>query len=141
MIDIDHFKQVNDLFGHKMGDQVLHAIGLLMQKKVRLGDIVCRYGGEEFLIVFPGISMSMLTERVRTLCSQISSLEIKTSSGELISVTVSAGIALYPQHDEDIEVVLTHADEALYIAKRAGRNTVYVWNLLDDAMKKPNMPS
>jgi diguanylate cyclase (GGDEF)-like protein len=127
MLDIDHFKQVNDKYGHQMGDQVLRAIGKLLQEKVRFGDIVCRYGGEEFLVVFPGISLNALNERAQMICRQISSLIVSSPAGDGISVTVSAGVALYPEHGEDIEEVLNHADEALYDAKRAGRNAVKMW--------------
>ena len=127
MLDIDHFKLVNDQYGHKLGDQVLQALGKLLQEKVRLGDIVCRYGGEEFLIVFPGISLAALRERAQAISRQISSLIVSAPSGEGISITISAGAALYPEHGENIEEVLNHADEALYTAKRAGRNTVRLW--------------
>jgi diguanylate cyclase (GGDEF)-like protein len=127
MLDIDHFKMVNDTYGHTVGDQVLQAVGLSLQQKVRLGDIVCRYGGEEFLIVFPGISLQAITERAQLLCAQIAALEVPALKGALIKVTVSVGVALYPLHGEKISEVFEHVDQALYMAKDAGRNRVCVW--------------
>ena len=120
MLDIDHFKLVNDTYGHVAGDRVLQAVGHNLRQRVRLGDIVCRYGGEEFLIVFPGISLQAVTQRAHALCRQISSLQVSALSGDVITVTVSAGVALYPVHGECIEEVFEHVDQALYAAKHAG---------------------
>ena len=127
MLDIDHFKLVNDTYGHAAGDQVLQAVGNNLRQKVRLGDMVCRYGGEEFLIVFPGISLQAVTKRAQAICHQIAALQVPASSGTVITVTVSVGVALYPVHGERIKDVLENVDQALYMAKDTGRNRVCIW--------------
>ncbi|MCE1254285.1 MAG: diguanylate cyclase [Anaerolineae bacterium] len=127
MIDLDHFKRVNDTYGHATGDQVLQAVGQLLQQRVRLGDMVCRYGGEEFLIVFPGINLASVTERAQSLCHLIAALQVPGPAGAVVKVTASVGVALYPTHGERIALALEHADQALYSAKNAGRNSVCVW--------------
>ena len=129
MLDIDHFKLVNDTHGHMVGDQVLQAVGNTLQEKVRLGDIVCRYGGEEFLIFFPGILKESVARRAQALCNQIASIRIPASSGSAINVTVSVGVAMYPIHGESIYQVLAHVDQALYKAKQSGRNRVHIWEV------------
>ena len=129
MLDIDHFKIVNDTYGHIIGDQVLQAIGHTLQQNVRLGDIVCRYGGEEFLIVFPGISLKSVAIRAQVLCQQIASIQVPAPSGDIINVTASMGVAMYPDHGESIFEVLDHVDQALYSAKHSGRNGVSVWEM------------
>ena len=127
MLDIDHFKLVNDTYGHVAGDKVLQAVSQCLQQRVRLGDMVCRYGGEEFLIVFPGISLQAISERAHFLCNQIADLQVLASNEAVIKVTVSVGVALYPLHGENIADVFEHVDQALYKAKGAGRNRVCVW--------------
>ena len=129
MLDIDHFKKVNDTYGHAAGDQVLQTIGTLLQQNIRIGDITCRYGGEEFLIIFPGIAIQAAIERTHAICSQIAAMQVSAPSGAIIKVTVSAGIAIYPIHGNSMEKVLEHADQALYSAKHAGRNGMCVWDV------------
>ena len=127
MLDIDHFKLVNDTYGHVAGDKVLQAVSQCLQQRVRLGDMVCRYGGEEFMIVFPGISLQAITERAHFLCNQIADLQVPASNEAVIKVTVSVGVALYPLHGEKLSEVFEHVDQALYMAKETGRNRVCVW--------------
>jgi diguanylate cyclase (GGDEF)-like protein len=131
MMDIDYFKQINDQFGHQTGDQVLRETGKLLREEIRLGDIVFRYGGEEFLIIFPGINETTLKTRAHDLCEKIASMKVTASGGDVVQITVSAGMAIFPEHEKNIEDVLNHADEALYVAKRAGRNTVHYWGDLN----------
>ena len=127
MADVDHFKQINDQYGHKAGDLMLQELGALMKKCVRLADIVCRYGGEEFVIIMPGASepnVSKCAEEIRTkfeaLSVQFEGLEIKA--------TISLGAAIYPLHGSDVDEVFIHADRALYQAKEEGRNRVIVYS-------------
>jgi diguanylate cyclase (GGDEF)-like protein/PAS domain S-box-containing protein len=135
MLDIDHFKQINDTYGHVSGDCILQAVGESLRRWVRVEDTVYRYGGEEFLIVLPGISMQAITERAESIRSQIDGLQCAcaVSSEAAIHVTISVGVALFPVHGEDIHQVLECADQALYAAKRAGRNTVIVREAVGDS--------
>lgn len=128
MLDIDYFKQVNDDYGHINGDLILQVIGKNLQQWVRVEDTVYRYGGEEFLIVLPGIYLQAITERANDICRRIAELQFPVTPVAKIAVTVSIGVALYPLHGDDINQVLIYADQALYDAKRAGRNTVFISN-------------
>jgi diguanylate cyclase (GGDEF)-like protein len=123
MIDIDHFKRVNDTFGHPTGDDVIQSVAALLSAQVRQTDAIGRYGGEEFAVLLqdagPG---NELPERLRACVAE---QPIKTRSG-LIPVTVSVGLAYLSKEDVDIEGLLARADQALYQAKEQGRNRVCV---------------
>jgi diguanylate cyclase (GGDEF)-like protein len=123
LCDIDHFKQINDRYGHLAGDDVLRAVGRVFQESVRDRDIAARYGGEEFVLVLPATPLlggRRLSERIRRSLEQ---LHVETADGERISVTASFGAASFPAHGSP-ERLLAAADEALYDAKRSGRNRV-----------------
>ncbi len=125
MCDIDHFKRINDTYGHVTGDFVLQALADVLRQSVRSYDIVCRYGGEEFLIAAPettAIQATELSERIRTAVEQT---DIKTASGHAIRITVSLG-ASQMHGSEKIEETISRADQALYEAKNRGRNRVHV---------------
>lgn len=122
MLDVDHFKQFNDLFGHDAGDAVLTALGELLLEQIRHGDIACRYGGEEFAIILPESSAATVWDRIEGWRRQIESLDIRHQNQSLGPVTVSAGIAEYPLHATDMAGLIHAADEALYRSKQAGRN-------------------
>jgi diguanylate cyclase (GGDEF)-like protein/PAS domain S-box-containing protein len=123
MIDLDHFKQVNDTYGHAAGDEVLKALAALLKKSARESDIVCRYGGEEFLVALPRMSPDQALQRVEAWRLELADTSIQ--HGDLkMQVTLSAGVAGFPDHGADIDSLLSHADEALYRAKHAGRNRV-----------------
>ncbi len=124
MFDIDHFKKVNDTYGHLAGDRVLVAVAAAARRALREGDVLVRYGGEEFVAVLPGASLddaAQIAERIRHACAD---LEIQ-DAGAAIRVTLSAGVTSWPMipAKEELEVV-RRADEALYAAKNAGRNRV-----------------
>ena len=123
MGDIDHFKNVNDTYGHPAGDKVLKAFGELIKKYSRGSDIYCRYGGEEFLLVCPEMSSEKAYERAEQLRMEISATPI-ISDGAVITVRASFGIASYPQHGDTDNALISAADNALYEAKNAGRNQV-----------------
>jgi diguanylate cyclase (GGDEF)-like protein/PAS domain S-box-containing protein len=125
MIDIDHFKRYNDTHGHAGGDELLRALGQFLQQKVRKEDIVCRYGGEEFLLIMPDASLETARQRAEDLRQEIRKLRMQDSQ-IVETITLSIGIAIYPQHGRTIEHVLRSADEALYRAKRDGRDRVIV---------------
>ncbi len=125
-MDVDHFKGINDAFGHQAGDLYLIALAKLMERMTRPTDICCRYGGEEFLIVLPGTSLATArhrAEQIRSLCAEI----VLHHEGKEIRTTMSLGLAAYPEHGEAAEQVLIKADKALYISKYSGRNRVTIW--------------
>jgi diguanylate cyclase (GGDEF)-like protein len=124
MIDVDHFKTVNDRYGHAVGDQVLVDVARHLTGSVRESDMVARYGGEEFVVVLPGIDAQAAAERADRWRRQCAATAVDTPLGTL-NVTFSAGVAqLRPTDGPDD--LLSLADEALYRAKRAGRNQVLV---------------
>ena len=122
IMDIDHFKQVNDNYGHDCGDQVLQVVSRLMKKLIRRSDVLARYGGEEFIILMPKTELSgayKLAERIRV---QIENYEMKDKSKETFNLTVSLGVACVDGHIDSLPDLITNADQALYQAKQRGRN-------------------
>ncbi|MCC6300336.1 MAG: diguanylate cyclase [Anaerolineales bacterium] len=119
MIDIDHFKQFNDTFGHAAGDRLLQEMGGFLQAHVRGEDIACRYGGEEFILILPDAELGAVQQRAGQLRLEAKGIQ---SAGQ--GITISLGIALYPQHGRAIKDVLHAADAALYRAKQNGRDRV-----------------
>ncbi len=126
MLDVDHFKSFNDTFGHEAGDIVLRSVAQSFQQSVRSEDIVCRYGGEEFIIILPEISEKLALERADTIRRNIHGLRMKLNGETQLSVTVSIGVAMYPTPARDAANLVRLADQALYEAKRAGRDRVYL---------------
>jgi diguanylate cyclase (GGDEF)-like protein/PAS domain S-box-containing protein len=123
MGDLDHFKSVNDRFGHVAGDEVLRTVGRLMMTHARAGDICCRYGGEEFLLVLPRVTKDVALERAERLRGAMAAALIPY--GELaIPVTASFGVAAFPDDGRTGDELIDAADRALYAAKAAGRNCV-----------------
>ena len=126
MIDIDHFKQLNDLHGHQTGDEVLKRLGALIRQGARRADLPCRYGGEEFLLVLPNVAADIAAERAEKWRLAFAQEEIVLADGLRVSSTFSAGVATYPAHGESSEALVRAADQALYTAKHSGRNCVAV---------------
>lgn len=124
MLDIDHFKSYNDNYGHEAGDQVLAQIGAHFERAVRAADIPCRYGGEEFTIIMPGLDIESALARSMSICEGVRNLDIRHAGRQLDGITLSAGVAVFPMHGKTAEAVLNAADAALYQAKRDGRNRV-----------------
>ncbi|MEQ9888081.1 diguanylate cyclase [Pectobacterium zantedeschiae] len=123
MIDIDHFKSVNDTYGHTAGDKILKRIAEVLYESTRNSDYVFRYGGEEFMIVLietPKVAAHTIIERLR---KKIQALSIHLQNGESVRMTISAGIAVYSGHP-DYECLIKAADDALYQAKANGRNRI-----------------
>jgi len=124
-IDLDHFKQINDKYGHAGGDQCLRSLSEAVRAELAPGDILARYGGEEFVVVLPGQAPEQsrqVAERIRTLVSQ---LRIDSEKGP-VKLTVSIGVAGRAAEEEDPKQMIERADKALYAAKRNGRNQVQV---------------
>jgi diguanylate cyclase (GGDEF)-like protein/PAS domain S-box-containing protein len=126
MLDIDHFKHFNDTYGHAAGDTVLVALARLFTARIRQGDMACRYGGEEFIIIMPRADEKDALRRADEIRQNFSALRIPYT-GIYLSATISIGLALYPQHGSNMGAVIKAADAALYQAKQSGRNCVRVW--------------
>ncbi|MEN6374231.1 MAG: diguanylate cyclase [Smithella sp.] len=124
MLDLDHFKRFNNAFGHKAGDLVLQEMGRYLQNSIRKEDIACRYGGEEFALIMPGASLEVTKKRAEMLQHDIQNLQINYNGKKLNNITLSQGVAVYPDHGQTGEAVLQAADYALYRAKRSGRKQV-----------------
>jgi diguanylate cyclase (GGDEF)-like protein len=125
MLDIDHFKKVNDRYGHLTGDDVLEKIAALIRQNIRDTDIAGRYGGEEFIIILPQANLSsalVVAERIRNI---IENAEMKDSAGNVFAITVSQGLSGW-ERGEDAYSLISRADEALYKAKANGRNRVEI---------------
>jgi diguanylate cyclase (GGDEF)-like protein len=126
MLDLDNFKTFNDSFGHAAGDAVLQAAGELLQTFLRKEDIVCRYGGEEFAIVLPEASLEFAVQRSDELRKAFKSLRTQFRDQSVGVVTISVGVASYPEHGSTGADLLRAADSALYLAKDGGRDRVVV---------------
>jgi diguanylate cyclase (GGDEF)-like protein len=131
-LDLDGFKQVNDAMGHDVGDQLLVQWAQRLQSSVRQTDTVCRQGGDEFVLLLPGLSnaqqASVVARKILQQCEAPFVLQDK-----VVSVGVSGGISLYPDHGRDLDELTRHADAAMYAAKHAGRNQVRLY-------EGPNQP-
>lgn len=126
MIDIDHFKDFNDEYGHDAGDAALKYLSDLMPRHVRASDLVCRFGGEEFLIVMPGATMERATKCAEDLRKGAEEMQIVHNGIALKKFTISLGVALIPDHAADVKTLLEAADQALYVAKNGGRNRIEI---------------
>jgi diguanylate cyclase (GGDEF)-like protein/PAS domain S-box-containing protein len=126
MMDLDYFKDVNDTYGHEAGDVVLKTLAETVKHQSRHGDFVCRYGGEEFVLVMPNIGVEKARQRAEELHQIINSLNIPYGVFNL-TTTISMGVATYPEHGKTKEELLRAADRAMYIAKNTGRNRVVVY--------------
>jgi diguanylate cyclase (GGDEF)-like protein len=124
MLDIDHFKEFNDTFGHEAGDIVLREVAETMRLGVRGEDIVCRYGGEEFIVIMPEISTGAAAERAELLRRMVSDLALRYHGQPLRQVTISIGVAMFPDNSDHADDLLRNADHAMYAAKHKGRNRV-----------------
>lgn len=122
MLDVDHFKQFNDTHGHAAGDAILREIAKIFHDNIRAEDIACRYGGEEFTILLPDVAARTACERAERILEAVARLNVTLDVHTYSGVTISIGVALYPNDGETAEQLLRRADEALYRSKRAGRN-------------------
>ena len=125
MADVDHFKRLNDSFGHDTGDEALRVVAAALQAGVRSEDVVCRYGGEEFVIILPGATLPMAAQRARELCARLRTTPVPARDGQVPKVTMSAGVAA-TQGEVGPEALLRAADRALLHAKQTGRDRACV---------------
>ena len=126
MIDLDHFKRFNDAYGHDFGDQVLKNIAELLRANIRLEDIACRYGGEEFCIVCPDTSLPDAYKLAEKLRVRVARQDIEHQEASHEKVTISTGVAIYPNHGNDMKNLIALADKAMYTAKEQGRDCTVV---------------
>lgn len=125
-IDLDHFKQLNDRYGHLFGDTVLAAVGAAMKEALRGSDLRCRYGGEEFVVLLPETPLDGAKRVAESLRRHLARKAIKRPEGSVF-VTASLGVSAAMPGELDAKALLSRADAAMYRAKRDGRNTVRVW--------------
>jgi len=128
MFDLDHFKTFNDTAGHQAGDRVLKYIGELLEARTRREDVPCRYGGEEFVLILPGAPIHVAARRGREFGETIRESTIEYEGKTLGPITVSIGVACFPQHGATSADLVGAADHALYRAKQEGRDRVIVWD-------------
>ena len=124
-IDVDHFKQVNDRFGHLTGDRLLRQVAQLLESRLRAQDLAGRFGGEEFLVVLPNTGMDGAVSLAQALCEAVAAAPLQTDSGQPLPITVSIGVHGFDAaKDLNVDHLIHAADQALYRAKAAGRNRV-----------------
>jgi diguanylate cyclase (GGDEF)-like protein len=127
MLDLDHFKQVNDTYGHKVGDLVLKRLSELCRATLRDVDVVGRIGGEEFAVLLPETGTAQAMDTAERLRSSIAAAHVTPESGLPVHFTVSFGVTTLSEKDTNIDILLNQADQALYRAKRDGRNRVCLY--------------
>jgi diguanylate cyclase (GGDEF)-like protein/PAS domain S-box-containing protein len=138
MIDLDHFKSFNDTYGHDAGDAVLREIGVSLTKGIRAEDFVCRFGGEEFVVILPTADLASSRARAERLRSKTKELSILHQGRSMGMITISVGVAVFPEHGMSPKELMAAADAALYEAKRDGRDQVVV--ALSKAVPEVAMP-
>jgi diguanylate cyclase (GGDEF)-like protein len=122
MFDVDHFKRLNDTFGHDAGDTVLRELGRFVERNFRTSDVACRFGGEEFVILVPDTELEQLERRAQRLREAIKQVAFSHQGIPLGTVTISLGAGISPDHGDSPDSLLGAADAALYRAKNAGRD-------------------
>ncbi|HUI40956.1 MAG TPA: diguanylate cyclase [Terriglobia bacterium] len=137
MFDLDHFKNFNDTHGHGAGDDLLKHLGALIEARTRRGDVSCRYGGEEFVLIMPGATADVGRRRGDDFRQVICEARVEHQGKPLGPISVSVGVASFPEHGTTPAELLQAADDALYRAKAAGRNCVVVHNPATPAAPAP----
>ena len=124
MLDLDHFKRFNDTYSHEAGDTVLRQTASFLANSVRAEDIVCRFGGEEFIVILPMADLNATQARAANICSRLRDLEVLHEGRPVGKVTASAGVAAFPEHGTEPKALIDAADAAMYRAKKEGRDRV-----------------
>ncbi|RYE73966.1 MAG: GGDEF domain-containing protein, partial [Oxalobacteraceae bacterium] len=135
MIDLDHFKRVNDTYGHEGGDLVLKAASHAILQRVRASDVVCRYGGEELVLMLPDCSAEEAQKCAEGIRSSIGGIVIEHAGQTISGISASFGVAQWPGHGDGEQALLSAADRALYAAKKGGRNQVMVADVVMPALE------
>lgn len=126
MLDIDHFKRFNDTYGHKVGDRMLCQVARYLQTSFRMDDIVCRYGGEEFVLILPSSNVDDTLRRIEHMQEDVRQIRLTAGGQEVGGLELSAGVAVFPGNGTNADEMLASADSALYAAKHAGRNRIVI---------------
>jgi diguanylate cyclase (GGDEF)-like protein len=126
LIDVDHFKRFNDTYGHQAGDEALRKVGAALLANVRASDVVCRYGGEEFLVFLPECDLAECTARAEALRAAVFAITLRVAGNTIPSISASFGLAIFPDVTGNRTDLIQLADRALYRAKGEGRNRVAV---------------
>jgi len=124
MGDLDYFKKFNDTYGHEAGDLLLKAVANLMRGTIRVEDIACRYGGEEFLIILPSASLQDAYRRATQIHESVEKISFELHGATIDGVTISMGVSAFPGQGKTADELIAAADAAMYRAKREGRNRV-----------------
>jgi diguanylate cyclase (GGDEF)-like protein/PAS domain S-box-containing protein len=140
MLDLDNFKHFNDTFGHQAGDLLMKEIGSVFKSRLRAGDLACRYGGEEFSLVLCEADVQGTLTCVRNICDAVRLLSVEYRGQTLGRITISAGIASYPAHKDNLEDLIHAADQALYMAKSRGRDCIVVFDGEKTATEETLLP-
>ena len=127
MVDLDHFKLINDTYGHPVGDEVLIRVADRIRQSLRVGDTACRKGGDEFIVLVPNLSAEQAGKMAQRLIEEIRASPVELPDGRLVDIGVSVGVALFPNHAGNWQDLWSRADEALYQAKQAGRGCWSLW--------------
>ena len=139
LFDIDHFKKVNDKYGHPVGDQALQLIGKTIQSTLREGEIAARVGGEEFALLLPSTSAELAAAAAERIRRSVGEVAVRTKNDQALTVTMSAGVACANHYDaQDAAALYSRADQALYRAKEQGRDRVIVETTIDLFPIRPN---
>ena len=139
ILDLDHFKKFNDTYGHDAGDTVLREAASFLTRSIRVEDIVCRFGGEEFVIILPTADLSSAHARAERIRSKLRELTVMHQGQSLGMITISVGVATLPMHGTSPKELLEAADAALYRAKRDGRDRVVDADSVLPAVEKPQV--
>ncbi len=139
ILDLDHFKRINDEHGHLAGDRVLESLGLLLRESTRSGNSVCRYGGEEFAVILPELGMEVASETAERLREIVERTDFDIGEDRRIKITVSIGVAAFPESAGTAEDLTKAADTALYAAKEEGRNRVSRYKKPSATVAKPEL--
>jgi diguanylate cyclase (GGDEF)-like protein len=137
-LDLDGFKAVNDAYGHDMGDDLLVALSLRMKEALREGDSLARIGGDEFVAVLAGLTDSTTVQDYAPVLERLllAASELVTIDNIALNVSASIGVTLYPQDNVDADLLMRHADQAMYVAKESGKNRYHLFDTVqDDAVK------
>ena len=141
LLDLDHFKNFNDTYGHDAGDAVLRETASFLSKSVRAEDVVCRFGGEEFVVILPTADLTASHAGAEKIRAKLHELTVLHHGQSLGMIRVSIGVAALPQHDTSPEELIAAADAALYRAKREGRDRVISAELPNETDALGNMTS